>query len=120
MATSNKMTADFNDKPATEKLANKVIDLVEALGPSHRDRKAQLSFGVKRKFIWMWTYDRTADGTLYLTVTLDKELRGTHFHYVRKAGPHRWNHHVVVKSSEQIESAWFRSLLEDGYVFSAK
>jgi len=120
MATSNKMTADFSDKPMTEKLANTVIDRVEALGPSRRERKAQLSFGVKRKFIWMWTYERTADGTLYLTVTLDKKRHGAHFHYVKEAGPHRWNHHVVVKSAEQIESAWFRDLLEDGYAFSAK
>ncbi len=120
MAASNKMTADFSDKPMTEKLAGNVIDLVEALGPSHRERKAQLSFGVKRKFIWMWIYGRTPDGTLYLTVTLDKELRGPHFHYVKEVSSRRWNHHVVVKSSEQIESAWFKSLLEDGYAFSSK
>lgn len=120
MAASNKMTADFSAKPMTEKLAGKVVDMVEALGPSKRERKAQLSFGVKRKFIWMWTYERTPDGTLYLTVTLDKELKGAHFHYVKQATPNRWNHHVVVKSSGQIESAWFKSLLEDGYAFSSK
>ncbi len=27
---------------------------------------------MNRKFLWLWAYGKTADGTLYLNVTLDR------------------------------------------------
>ncbi len=66
----------------------------------------------------MWSYDHIADGTLYVTICLDRELHGPHFHYVRQVSTNRWNHHVVVRSVEQVQAQWFRELLELGYAFS--
>ncbi len=44
------MTADFSDKPKTQQLADKIVSLVESLGPSRKETRAQLTFGGKRKF----------------------------------------------------------------------
>jgi hypothetical protein len=114
------MTADFSGKPKTRQFADKIIALVERLGPSRRETRAQLTFGGKRKFIWLWTYQHTKDGTLYVTVCLDRALDGSHYHYVKQTSTNRWNHHVVIKSADQIESAWFRRLVEEGYAFANK
>ena len=118
MSSGTKMTADFSDKPKTKQFADKIVSLVKSLGPSREESKSQLTFGGKRKFLWMWSYGHTADGTLYVTVCLDRELQGTHFQYVKQVSTNRWNHHVVVKSSDQIDSAWFKRLLKQGYAFS--
>lgn len=61
----------------------------------------------------------TADGTLYLTVTLDHALSGDHFHYVQQVGFNRWNHDVLVRTSKQVASGWFGKLLKAGYAFAA-
>jgi len=112
-----KMTADFSNKPETQKLADQIVSIVASLGPSHSETKSQLTFGRKRKFIWLWSYQHTADGTLYMTVCLDREIRSTHFQYVKQVGANRWNHHVVVRSTAQIEASWFKDLVEKGYEF---
>jgi hypothetical protein len=46
----------------------------------------------------MWTYGHTADGTLYVTVCLDRKIANQNYHYVKQVAPNRWNHHVVVRS----------------------
>lgn len=118
--TANKMTGDFSDKPKTKALADRIIHLIEKQGPCKQATKGQTTFAVKRKFCWMWTYGKTADGTLFVTVLLDRELKNSHFQYVKQVSTNRWNHHVVVKSDDQIKSAWFKDLIEAGYAFSAK
>ncbi|RWX05150.1 hypothetical protein EHI45_30605 [Rhizobium leguminosarum] len=55
-----------------------------------------------------------------ITVCLDREVNGPHFHYVKQTSPPRWNHHVVVKSLDQIESPWFKDLVKAGYDFANK
>jgi len=120
MVTDNKMTGNFSSKPKTRELAEQIIALVQSLGPSQLETKGQMTFAGKRKFLWMWTYGRTGDGTLYVTVCLDREINDPHFHYVKRVSPNRWNHHVVVRSPEQINSQWFKELVEAGYAFSRK
>ena len=120
MATDTKMTGDFKDKPQTMSLAERVIRMVDSLGPSRKEVKGQMTFARKRKFLWMWTYGHTADGTLYFTVCLDRAMESPHFHYVKQVSPNRWNHHVVIRSFEQIDSSWFRELVEAGYAFSGR
>jgi hypothetical protein len=112
------MTGDFGAKPKTQALAERIIEFVQTLGPSHQEIKGQITFAGKRKFLWMWTYGHTADGTLYVTVCLDRKIDSTNFHYVLQVSPNRWNHHVVVRSFEQIESSWFKQLIRAGYAFS--
>lgn len=114
------MTCDFTGKPQTQKFAEHIVRYVESLGEVVREKKAQLSYGVQRKFLWLWVYEKTPDGTLYLTVCLDKELASKHFHYVKQVSAHRWNHHVEVKSEDIATSAWLKELLREGYAFASR
>ncbi|KAF5882148.1 DUF5655 domain-containing protein [Rhizobium sp. PEPV16] len=120
MTIENKMTGDFRSKPKTMEMAEKIITFTKGLGPSRQETTGQMTFAGKRKFLWMWTYGGTGDGTLYLTVCLDREVNDSHFHYVKQTSPTRWNHHVVVKSPDQIESPWFKDLVKAGYDFANK
>jgi len=117
-ASPNKMTSDFSGKPMTQAFFDTISQFVESLGPSQREVKAQVSYGVNRKFIWFWAYDKTPDGTLYMTVCLDKQLSDPLFHYVQQVSPNRWNHHIEVKSQEIAESRALRELVRAGYEFA--
>lgn len=117
---SNKMTCDFSDKPTTQSYFGSIADFTQSLGPVNTEHKAQVSYSVKRKFLWMWAYEKTADGTLYLNVTLDKEINDPHVHNVTQVSTNRWNHHVEVKSQETAASAWLHDLIREGYDFSQK
>lgn len=56
------------------------------------DTKTQVSLSVKRIFLWLWAYEKAADGTLYLNVTPEQKLDEPHFHNLSQAGKNRWNH----------------------------
>jgi hypothetical protein len=118
-AVSNKMTGDFSGKPQTQAFFAAIAAYVQTLGPSQQEVKAQVSYLVNRKFLWLWAYDKTPDGTLYLTVCLDKKMDDPHFHYVAPVSKNRWNHHVEVKSAAVAGSAWLHRLIRAGYEFAA-
>ncbi len=116
----NTMTSDFTDKPTTQAYFKTISNFVESLRPSKRESKAQISYGIKRKFIWFWAYDKTPDGTLYMMVCLDKKLSDSLFHYVKQSSPNRWNHHIEVKSKSIAESKSLKDLVRAGYEFAGK
>lgn len=116
---TNKMTSDFRSKPKTQRYFESIETYVQSLGSVRKEEKAQVSYGVNRKFLWMWVYEKTADGTLYLTVCLDKELSSPHYHYVKQISKNRWNHHVEVKSKEIADSKWLHQLILAGYEFAS-
>ena len=120
VARSNKMIGEFLDKPKTRTYFSVIEDYVKKLGPSKKEIKAQVSYSVHRKFLWMWAYEQTLDGTLYLTVTIDKKLDNPHFHYVTQTSKNRWNHHVEVKSKAIATSGWLHRLIKAGYDFAQK
>ncbi|MDJ1370897.1 DUF5655 domain-containing protein [Gulosibacter molinativorax] len=120
MATgSNKMISDFASKPKTQSFYTDIVAFVTSFGPVTQDAKAQVSFSVNRKFLWLWAYEKTADGTLYLNVMLDKRIDDPHFHAVNQVSKHRWNHHVEVKSPDMANSDWLRDLIRAGYAFAS-
>lgn len=88
------------------------------LGEVKREFRAQVGYTVNRKFLWMWAHERTADGTLYLNVTLDHREDFPGIHRITQVGPHRWNHQVEVKSLETANSRWLGELLKKGFDFS--
>ena len=79
-----------------------------------------MSFSVNRKFLWVWAYERTGDGTLFLNVRLDRPVEDPHFHRVDQVSANRWNHHVVVKTMEAAQSDWLRDLIRAGHEFAAR
>ena len=68
---SNKMISVFSDKPKTNAHYRAIDSYVMALGSIRKEFRAQVSYAVNRKFLWMWAYEKTADGTLYINITLD-------------------------------------------------
>lgn len=118
--TQNKMTTDFTSKPKTLDFFNTITRYVESLGESAKETKAQTSYGMNRKFIWFWAYDKTPDGTLYMTVCLDEPLDDPMFHYVNQVSKNRWNHHIEVKSEEIANSETVKRLIKAGYEFARK
>lgn len=119
-SSTNKMTGDFSGKPKTQAFFSDIVAYVNKLGQSQQSLKAQVSFSVNRKFLWLWAYEKTPDGTLYLTVCLDRKIDDPHFHYVKQVSKNRWNHHVEVKSKEIANSEWLRRLIKAGYEFAEK
>ncbi len=117
---SNKMIGDFASKPKTGQYFRIIENYVSSLGECKKEIKSQVSFSVNRKFLWLWAYEKTPDGTLYMTVCLDKQLDNPHFHYVSQVSPNRWNHHIVVKSEETARSDWLRRLVREGFGFATK
>lgn len=117
---SNKMISDFSDKPKTQSFFNAIAEYTASLGEVDKELKAQVSFSVNRKFLWLWAYEKTADGTLYLNVTLDRRKNDRHFHEVTQVSKNRWNHHVVVKSETTANSQWLHALIQDGYEFASQ
>ena len=93
---------------------------VISLGSAEKHLTAQVSFSVNRKFLWIWVYEKTSDGTLFLNVRLDRPLEDPHFHRVGQISANRWNHHVVVKTMEAAQSDWLRDLIRAGHEFAAR
>ena len=62
---SNKMISDFSDKPKTDSFYQVIDEYVMSLGKVKKEFRAQVSYSVNRKFLWMWAYEKTKDGTLY-------------------------------------------------------
>ena len=117
---SNKMISDFSDKPKTDSFYQAINKYVMSLGGVKREFRSQVSYAVNRKFLWMWAYAKTTDGTLYFNVTLDHQEGDKNIHRVTQVSPNRWNHHVEVKSLQAAKSQWLRTLIHKGFEFSVQ
>ncbi|RRD47433.1 DUF5655 domain-containing protein [Tessaracoccus sp. OH4464_COT-324] len=117
---SNKMTSDFSGKPKTDSFYQAIDEYVMSLGEVEREFRSQVSYAVNRKFLWMWAYEKTADGTLYFNVALDRREDDKNIHKVTQVSPNRWNHHVEVKSLQMAKSRWLRALIGKGFEFSTQ
>ncbi len=106
------MIGKFTSKPKTQQYFEIIEDYLAALSQCKKEIKAQASFSVNRKFLWLWAYEKTPDGTLYMTVCLDKQLNNPNFHYVTQVSRNRWNHHIVVKSEETHKATGCSGLCE--------
>lgn len=120
MSTSNKMIGHFDKKPLTESFYQIIDRYVSSLVGIQKELKAQLSYSVNRKFLWLWSYEKTADGTLFMSILLDEEVKNPHIHEINHVSKNRWNHSIVIKDKGLVESEWFKKLLDKGYVFASK
>jgi hypothetical protein len=117
-SSSNRMISDFSGKPRTLGYYASIDAFVMGHEDVARSAKAQVSYSVNRKFLWLWAYEQTADGTLYLNVTLDHVVTEDRVHRVTQVSTNRWNHHVEVKSARTATSAWLRRLITAGLEFA--
>lgn len=117
-ARSNKMISDFAEKPTTQRFYEAIDTFVLGLGAVEKSMKSQVSYKVNRKFLWLWAYEKTADGTLYMNVTLDHPKDDKRLHKITQVSAHRWNHQAEVKSIKTAESQWIRELIRAGFQFA--
>src|SRR5690554_869264 len=114
---SNKMISDFTDKPMTQSFLTAIAEYTASLGQVAKETKAQVSYAVNRKFLWLWAYETTSDGVLYLNVTLDPKVDDPHIHKVTHVSTNQWNH-VEAKSETIANSGWLHDLIRRGYEFA--
>ena len=117
---SNKMIGRFSGKPERATMYTADESYAMSHGAVTKHLTAQVSFSVNRKFLWVWAYERTGDGTLFLNVRLDRPVEDPRFHRVDQVSANRWNHHVVVKTMEAEQSDWLKDLIRAGHEFAAR
>lgn len=118
MGKSNKMIGHFEEKPLTDSFWQLIDDFVCSLGPVEKSHTSLVSYSVNRKFLWMWAYEQTPDGRLFLTVLLDRKLDDENLAYVKQVSKNRWNHHVIITSCKTCRSEWLRTLITSGFEFA--
>ncbi|MEY8370270.1 DUF5655 domain-containing protein [Aerococcaceae bacterium 50-4] len=120
MTYQNKMKGVFTDKPITEAYFEAIDTLLTSLGGAEKEVKAQFTYKLKRKFLWLWVYDKTADGTLFANVLLDHQMEAPFLHDINQVSKNRFNHNIVIKSMDTIQSQAFQDLLQASYSFAKK
>ena len=68
----------------------------------------------------MWSYEKTADGTLFLSFLLDKKLEKDFIHNYYQVSKNRWNHSVVIKTIEEAKNLELKTALLQAYEFSKR
>lgn len=120
MAGTNKMTGTFEGKPETLRYFQYIDAYIRPLDGVETEVKSQISYKVFRKFLWMWSYEKTADGTLFLSFLLDKKIKNSFIHGVSQISKNRWNHSVVIKSAEDAQCDELKNALLQSYRFASK
>ena len=82
MRDSNKMIGTFEGKPETLRCFQSIDSYIRPLDGVETEVKSQISYKVFRKFLWMWSYEKTADGTLFLSFLLDRKIENSFIHGV--------------------------------------
>lgn len=118
MTYQNKMKGVFTDTPTTQAYFEAIDTLISSLGGAEQEIKAQCTYKLKRKFLWLWVYDKTADGTLFMNVLLDHQMEAPFLHDINQVSKNRFNHNIVIKSMETIQSKEFLDLLQASYKFA--
>jgi hypothetical protein len=113
----------FTDKPKAREIFDAVRAQIDAVGPSTCSVQKQISFGVDRKFAWVWLYNVTKanpNGVLHLMLAIDHEVRDPHVRIVAQIGKARWNHQIVVRTVRDARSKWLGKLIRQAYAYGAR
>jgi hypothetical protein len=119
-----KTIADFfKEKPETYEIFKAVKAHIDAAGPHEVSIASQISFGAKRKFVWVWLYNVTKknpNGILHLMLAIDQKINDPHIRAISQISKNRWNHQIVIRTLEDARSIWLKSLIEQAYQFGNK
>jgi hypothetical protein len=121
--TENLIEDYFLDKPISRAIFQEISNFISGLGNFDMSISKQISFGVKRKFLWFWLYNVTQkdpNGTPHLMIRLDEHHEDPHIRQTEQISKNRWNHQIIVSSLEQAQSAWLRKLIQKAYEFASK
>lgn len=117
-------TADqyFAGKPESREVFDAIAARIEEQGPHEIEVKSQISFAVNRKFAWFWLYNVTQvnpDGVPHLMLAIDRKVDHPGVRHTAQVGKSRWNHQIVVRSTEDATSEWLGDLIGEAYTFGA-
>lgn len=114
---SNRKPADlFAGWPGTFELFNEIRKFLESLGPvTIETTRMQVSFGVIRKFAWVWLpqmyIKKQPVNSLTLTFAVDYPIEHPQIKQKVEPRPGRWTHHVVIKKNTDFNDTvrqWLR------------
>ncbi|WP_282786362.1 DUF5655 domain-containing protein, partial [Nocardia sp. CC201C] len=94
----------FAGKPHSQEIFAALRALIEQQGECEMTVGSQISFGVARKFAWIWLYNVTGanpEGTVQIMLALREEHDIPPVYRVTRIGNARWNHLIVVHSLEE-------------------
>ncbi|HYG83899.1 MAG TPA: DUF5655 domain-containing protein [Verrucomicrobiae bacterium] len=113
----------FGQQPTNLKLFNYIKRQIEACGDVKLAvTKTQASFGVKRKFAWVWATPATKkqpEGTLMLTLDmLEKETDNRNLiREIIKYRDDKWTHQIPIQGIETIDTIAQLGWFEEAYKF---
>lgn len=119
MSDTNKMIGTSETKSQTQAIFNKIDEFIASLGNAEAEVKSQISYKLRRKFLWMWSYEKIKDGTLFLSFLLDREMKASFIHASTQISKNRWSYNVVLKSLEEAENKSLKEALLDSYNFAS-
>lgn len=115
------LDAYFDGKPDSYAVFRVVEAEITRLGYRTRTVGKQISYGNALKFAWFWLYNVTArnpSGVLHLMLALDEAVDSPHVRNVNPIGRHRWNHQIVLRTTEDAAGAWLIGLLAKAHAYS--
>lgn len=120
--TGNSVDEYFAGKPETRQIFDAVAARIAACGPSDVEVKTQISFGVRRKFAWLWLYNVTKknpSGVLHLMLALNRQVEDPNVREIDQLSKNRWNHQIVIRRMEDAESDWLGELITLAYGYGS-
>jgi hypothetical protein len=114
----------FEGRPASLALFNVVRKYVESLGPVKVEAtRAQVSFGAKTKFAWVWLPQlwvrKRSETSISLTFDLGHRIDDPRIASAVEPLPGRFSHYVVIERASDLDAkvrAWLREAYEFGTI----
>ena len=109
----------FAGRPEALRLFHVVREFVESLGPvAMAVAKTQVSFGMVRKFAWVWLPQlwtkKRAEQSVTVTFCLDRRVSDPRIAGAVEPRPGHWTHHVVIEGEADLDDA-LRGWLREAY-----
>jgi hypothetical protein len=106
----------FEGRPRSLALFQHVRLYIESLGPVKVEAaKTQVSFGMKRKFAWVWLpqmwIKKQPEESIVLTFALPRRVEDRRIKEAVEPRPGRWTHHLVMQKEADLDSQvrqWLR------------
>ena len=120
--TAENVDEYFAGKPESLEVLDVIAARIDELGPSEIEVKSQISFAVNRKFAWFWLYNVTKknpSGVPHLMLALDRKVEDPHVREVTQISKKRWNHQIVIRTTDDAHSDWLGDLIAAAYQYGS-
>ncbi|MFI6866164.1 DUF5655 domain-containing protein [Nocardia sp. NPDC050406] len=120
--TEQRVREYFEGKPHSFEIFTVLRELIDQRGACEMSVGSQITFGVRRKFAWIWLYNVTKthpEGTVQIMLAMAERLDGPPVYRVTQIGASRWNHLVVVHSLDEARDPALAELVAAAYRFGS-